>query len=109
MTFVNNVVNRMSAWAQYLTSDPADEDAALLARDVLKLLDVIRTSNELLLRVEEVTDVTDRAAPDKYRDVRLPLTATLPLIAALKAVAEHQVHIHKPESKVELILPPGVR
>lgn len=84
---INNVVNRMSSWAHYLSQDQGDEDAQRLTTDVVKLLEVVRAANELLLRVEEVTD---RTGADEYRDVRVPL------IDALKAVAEHRVEIIRP-------------
>ncbi len=85
MSIINNVVNRMSAWAHYLSQDPADEDALRLAGDVVKLLDVVRTSNEYLLFIDKL--VEDTVIGGERRDQ---------LIAALKAVAEHRVEILTP-------------
>lgn len=76
----NNVVNRMSSWAQYLSRDPADEDAIRIAEDIIKLLDVTRTANEFLMKID--TESEERTA----------------LITSLKAVAEHRVEIIRPES-----------
>lgn len=89
---LNNVVNRMSAWAHYLSQDQGDEDAQKLAGDVIKLLDVVRTSNEFLM---SITDTVILKNVSTQREQ---------LIDALKAVAEHKVEIIRPESVGGIIL-----
>lgn len=88
-SMVNNVVNRMSAWAHWVSRDKADEDGQLLAEDLVKLLDVVRTSNEYFLAVERAEKETGK---NDYSEQRVQL------IAALKAVAEHRVEILRPDS-----------